>query len=165
MSFGQMPDPNSLIRRDKIRITQTPNHYFQKKGSMQIESINLQTGEPFQYQYVPSKKVLNSTKKAIVKNFIHRQQVNHESHMQMDKNCHACKREELFAERFSKYKLRDYKDNTRMNINNANWSAQQEKRDRMVLYWQNSVLPNQFPPIDTKKSGNQRPCKVDKMTL
>ena len=85
--------------------------------------------------------------------------------MQMDKNCYACKREELFAERFSKYKLRDYKDNTRMNIKNANWSAQQEKRDRMVLYWQNSVLPNQFPPIDTKKSGNQRPCKVDKMTL
>jgi len=41
-----------------------------------------------------------------------------------------------FAEQFSKYKLRDYKDNTRMNIKNQDYQNQSAKRERMVKYWQ-----------------------------
>ena len=71
-----------------------------------------------------------------MKNFIARQQNKLQRDIQFDHYNYASNRDELFAEKFNKFKVRDYgKDNTRMNINNATWSAQQEKRDRMVLYW------------------------------
>ena len=38
-----------------------------------------------------------------------------------------------------------------MNIKNKDYSAQQLKRERMVNYWQNQVIPNHLPPIDVKK--------------
>jgi hypothetical protein len=59
--------------------------------------------------------------------------------------------EESFAEKFSKFSVRDFQNNTRMNIKNKEYFAQQEKRERMVNYWQNKVLPNHLPPIDVKK--------------
>tara|TARA_B110000285_G_C14986221_1_gene543950 strand:+ start:738 stop:1016 length:279 start_codon:yes stop_codon:yes gene_type:complete len=86
---------------------------------------------------LPYKKNTTAKKNATVKKFIERQQHKHEKDMSIDRACHACNREELFAEKFSKFTVRDYRNtgNTRMNINNAGWSAQQEKRDRMVQYW------------------------------
>lgn len=54
---------------------------------------------------------------------------------------------ESFAEKYSKFTVRDYTNNTRLNIKNAEYLAQQEKRNRMVNYWQNEVIPNHLPPI------------------
>ena len=39
-------------------------------------------------------------------------------------------RKESFAEKFNKYELRAYANNTRMNIKNQDYAAQKEKRDR-----------------------------------
>ena len=44
-------------------------------------------------------------------------------------------KDELFAEKFNKFTVRDYSNNTRMNINNHEYAAQKEKRDRALNYW------------------------------
>ena len=38
-------------------------------------------------------------------------------------------------EKFQKVRFRDYKDNTRLNINNVNYASMKEKRDRANNYW------------------------------
>lgn len=48
---------------------------------------------------------------------------------------HGGQGDELFAERFSKFSVRDFQNNTRMNINNVNYAAAWEKRDRAIRYW------------------------------
>lgn len=58
---------------------------------------------------------------------------------------------ELFSEKFNNFKVRDYSNNTRMNIKNHNYSQQKEKRERAMNYWQNQVIQNYLPPIDQKK--------------
>jgi len=43
---------------------------------------------------------------------------------------------EPFAEKYSKYTLRDYKNNTRLNTNQQHdYAAEKEKRDRAINYW------------------------------
>lgn len=59
--------------------------------------------------------------------------------------------DKLFAEEFSKFQVRDYQHNTRMNVKNHEYAAQREKRDRAINYWQQNVIPNHLPPIDIKK--------------
>ena len=60
-------------------------------------------------------------------------------------------KDELFAEKFSKFTVRDYQNNTRMDIKNHDYAAQKIKRDRAMNYWQNNVIQNHLPPIDLKK--------------
>lgn len=48
--------------------------------------------------------------------------------------------DELFAEKFQKFTVREFKNNTRMNINNANVEAQRLKRERAINYWQQQVI-------------------------
>jgi hypothetical protein len=55
--------------------------------------------------------------------------------MDIDRSRYADLREDSFAERFSKFSVRDFQNNTRMNIKNQDWAVQQHKRDRMVSYW------------------------------
>lgn len=43
--------------------------------------------------------------------------------------------EESFAEKFNKFSVRDFQNNTRMNIKNKDYIKQHEKRERMVDYW------------------------------
>lgn len=42
---------------------------------------------------------------------------------------------ELFAEKFSKFSVRDYSNNTRMNIKNQDYANMRNKRDRAINYW------------------------------
>ena len=42
---------------------------------------------------------------------------------------------ELFAEKFQKFRVRDYLNNTRMNIKNVEYANQKDKRDRAINYW------------------------------
>lgn len=60
---------------------------------------------------------------------------------------------QLFAEEFSKFQVRDYSNNTRMNIKNQDYASQKLKRDRAMNYWQNQVIQNYLPPIDAKKKN------------
>lgn len=46
----------------------------------------------------------------------------------------------LFAEEFNKFKVRDYSNNTRMNIKNQDYANMRAKRDRAINYWQNQVI-------------------------
>ncbi len=39
----------------------------------------------------------------------------------------------------------------RMDINNKDYQAQKEKRDRAVNYWKERVISDFLPPIDNKK--------------
>ena len=71
--------------------------------------------------------------------------------MSIDQSLNAEHREELFAEKMNKFTVRSFQNNTRMNIKNQDYLAQQAKRDRMVSYWQNQVIPNHLPPIDGRK--------------
>ena len=66
---------------------------------------------------------------------------------------------DLFAERCNKFSVRDFKNNTRLNINNSNWSAQWEKRDRAMRYWQNNVIQNHLPHIDRNKQIEMQALK------
>ena len=88
---------------------------------------------------------------ATVKKFINRQQNKLLKDKDMDRELYADLREDSFAERFSKFSVRDFQNNTRMNIKNQDWAVQQHKRDRMVSYWQNQVLPNHLPHVDPRK--------------
>ena len=47
---------------------------------------------------------------------------------------------ELFAEQFQKFSVRDFTNNTRLNIKNADWAAAKQKRERSINYWQNQVI-------------------------
>ncbi len=38
-----------------------------------------------------------------------------------------------------------------MDVNNKDYQAQKEKRDRAVNYWKERVISDFLPPIDTKK--------------
>mmetsp|Transcript_41968 Transcript_41968/g.64259 ORF Transcript_41968/g.64259 Transcript_41968/m.64259 type:complete len:83 (-) Transcript_41968:263-511(-) len=49
-----------------------------------------------------------------------------------------------------------------MNIKNQDYAQQKLKRDRALNYWQNHVIQNYLPPIDTKKK--QEMVKLKKMT-
>ena len=64
---------------------------------------------------------------------------------------HEDTKDDLFAEKFNKFTVREYSNNTRMNIKNQDYAAQKEKRDRAINYWQNNVIQNHLPPIDLKK--------------
>ena len=44
-------------------------------------------------------------------------------------------KEQLFAEQFQKFTVRDFSSNTRLNIKNADWAAAKEKRERSINYW------------------------------
>ena len=59
---------------------------------------------------------------------------------------------ELFAERYSKFSVRDFKNNTRLNINNNEYQAQWPKRDRAIRYWQDRVVNHHLPSIDKEKA-------------
>lgn len=56
-----------------------------------------------------------------------------------------------FAQRFQNFTVRDFRNNTRMNIKNVDYSQAQEKRDRAINYWQNQVIQNHLPPISKQK--------------
>ena len=47
---------------------------------------------------------------------------------------------DLFAEKFQKFTVRDYNNNTRMNIKNAEYAQRKIIRDRAIDYWQNNVI-------------------------
>lgn len=66
-----------------------------------------------------------------------------------------------------KVSFRDYHNNTRMDIKNVDLKAQQNKRDRMMNYWNQNVAENHFPTIqiDTKKRAEMENIKQDNMTL
>jgi hypothetical protein len=61
------------------------------------------------------------------------------------------KDEEAFAEKFQKFTVRDFQNNTRMNIKNVEYAALKEKRDRAINYWQQNVIVNHLPPVDIRK--------------
>ena len=65
-------------------------------------------------------------------------------------------------EKFQKVRFRDYKDNTRLNINNVNYASMKEKRDRANNYWKDRVINNFLPPIDYRKRHeiNERILKL-----
>ena len=44
-------------------------------------------------------------------------------------------KQEMFAEKFGKFKVREYMNNTRMNIKNQDYANQKQKRDRAIDYW------------------------------
>ena len=58
---------------------------------------------------------------------------------------------DLFAEKFNKVTFRDFSNNTRMDIKNAELKEKQVKRDRAINYWQNNVVQNYLPSIDVRK--------------
>ena len=89
-------------------------------------------------------------KKQTIRNFIQRQESHFKEKMDMSTACEEAK-EEAFAERFMKFKAREYQNNTRMNVRNQEYAALKQKRDRALNYWSNNVLPNHLPPIDQKK--------------
>lgn len=60
---------------------------------------------------------------------------------------------EIFAERLNKVTFRDFSNNTRMDIKNVDLKAQQIKRDRAINYWQNNVIQNYLPHIDSRKKS------------
>ena len=60
------------------------------------------------------------------------------------------RQEDLIGEKIKKFNVRNFQNNTRMNIKNRHYQEQQIKRDRMVNYWQNQVVPNHFPTIDKR---------------
>lgn len=66
---------------------------------------------------------------------------------------------ELFAEKFSKFSVRDYSNNTRMNIKNQDYANMRQKRDRAINYWQNQVIQNYLPPIDQRKKQEMNELK------
>ena len=66
---------------------------------------------------------------------------------------------ELFAERYSKFSVRDFKNNTRLNINNNEYQAQWPKRDRAIQYWQDQVVSHHLPSIDNRKAAEMAALK------
>jgi len=64
--------------------------------------------------------------------------------------------QELFAEKFQKFTVRDFNNNTRMNIKNAEFAQRKIIRDRAIDYWQNNVIQNHLPPIDYKKRAEMQ---------
>lgn len=60
-------------------------------------------------------------------------------------------REQSFGEKLRQYQLRVFHSNTRMNIKNHQYSNTQAKRDRMVAYWQQEVIPHHLPKIGKKQ--------------
>ena len=59
--------------------------------------------------------------------------------------------EELFAEKLGQFKVREYKDNTRLNIKNSDYAKQKEKRERAINYWSQNVANNSPPTHSEKK--------------
>jgi hypothetical protein len=64
---------------------------------------------------------------------------------------HAAPNDELFAEKFVKVTFRDFSNNTRLDIKNVELKANKIKRDRAINYWQNNVIQNFLPQIDSHK--------------
>lgn len=61
----------------------------------------------------------------------------------------------LFAEQFNKVAFRDFQNNTRLNIKNANYQEAKIKRERQINYWKNNVIHNFLPPITEKNKERQ----------
>jgi hypothetical protein len=68
--------------------------------------------------------------------------------------------EDLFAEKFVKVSFRDFSNNTRMDIKNVDLKNQQQKRDRMLSYWQNNVSEKFLPPINYRKKTENEPGRA-----
>lgn len=73
--------------------------------------------------------------------------------------------EELFAEKFVKVTFRDFSNNTRMDIKGVDLKAHKIKRDRAIQYWQNNVITNYLPLINTKKKLEVEARKVENETF
>lgn len=54
-----------------------------------------------------------------------------------------------FAEQCCVYRLREFKSNTRMNVKAAQYHSSDNlaRRDRMISYWKQNIVPNHLPPI------------------
>ena len=101
-------------------------------------------------------------KKIAVKSFIKRKEEYYkfkneisleQSYLYVSDNRIKDVKEQSFAEQFNKYRLRDFQNNTRMNIKNQEYTGihSHNTRNRMVDYWKNCVIPNHLPPIGVKK--------------
>ena len=90
----------------------------------------------------------NSTlrKNDIVKGFLTRNQTK-----QVDTHCAKKESFEPFALTFKKFTVREFQNNTRLNIRNVDHKNEWEKRQRMIGYWQDRVVQNHLPPIDIRK--------------
>ena len=75
-------------------------------------------------------------------------------------NSHISQKDDLFAEKFIKVTFRDFSNNTRMDIKNVELKANQIKRDRAINYWQNNVIQNFLPQIDSHKRTEVEKRKV-----
>jgi hypothetical protein len=85
-------------------------------------------------------------KRDLVQNFIKRQQDAIRLRDMSFENQND--RQQTFAEKSHNWQVRSYNNNTRLMINNPDLSEGAKKRERMVEYWQNNVIPNHLPPID-----------------
>lgn len=100
------------------------------------------------------KKIMKSLqKKIIINNFIARQEQKLKQRLDQSQMIDLIegRPEPSFAEKLNKFQVRDYSNNTRMNVKNHDYAAQKDKRDRMINYWQNNVINNHLPPIDERK--------------
>ena len=102
----------------------------------------------------------NSTmsKNEVIRSFLSRNAVNSSSN-NFDSHCQDGAEYEPFALKFKKFTVRDFQNNTRLNIKNVDHASQWVKRDRMIGYWQDQVIQNHLPPIDTKKQQEMNMLK------
>ena len=63
--------------------------------------------------------------------------------------------EELFAEKLGQFRVREYKDNTRLNIKNIDYAQQKEKRDRAINYWSQNIASSTSGSPGSKKYQRQ----------
>ena len=113
-----------MLNYDGMKLSRKINHTL---PTSPINETSLLSSMP------PFRTNKESTKTLIIQSFIHRNTKRHNEEsviLSLHEND-----QKPFAERFAKFTVREFKNNTRMNIKNIDYANQRKKRERAISYW------------------------------